>query len=164
MSARSTAASVTRHAGEVAAQAVLIAAIVAIVGLVLSGVYGPARFITGTGGVDAGGVRQSYAMEFNGFQAWHEPYAFADFDVTRAKADRTQVWVKLHCVDASGKQAIPGADPYAPVRWSDGDPLQGTAAVDSVMNGTSCVAWLTKSMKSSGPTSGWPSMDLTVAW
>jgi hypothetical protein len=48
MGARSAAASVVRHVGGVAAEATLVAALVATVALALSPVYAPAKFMSGT--------------------------------------------------------------------------------------------------------------------
>lgn len=48
MQARSAAASVVRHIGGAAAEALLIAALVALLALVLSPVYVPAKFLAGT--------------------------------------------------------------------------------------------------------------------
>jgi hypothetical protein len=53
MKALSGAASVARHSLGAVTEALLIAAIVAALALALSPLYGPARFITGTGSVDA---------------------------------------------------------------------------------------------------------------
>jgi hypothetical protein len=48
MGARSTAASVVRHVGGVAVEALLVAALIATVALVFSPVYAPAKFLSGT--------------------------------------------------------------------------------------------------------------------
>jgi hypothetical protein len=108
--------------------------------------------------------RQTFTLTYNGFHVWQEPYALADFTVTRTKSDGTVVWVKARCVDDWGAQAIPGADPYALVTWDSGDGLVGHAALDSVRNGTSCDVWLTKSIKSTGPAPGYPATYLDVTW
>ena len=111
------------------------------------------------------GGRQAYGLADDGFRVWGDPYAFADFTVSRSKVDGTEVWVKADCVDADGNQAIPGADPLRLVTWDSADPLVGYAAVDSVMNGTTCEVWLTKSPKqSTGPAPGWPETYVDVSW
>jgi hypothetical protein len=111
------------------------------------------------------GGKQTYGLNHDGFEVWGEPYAFADFTVTRSKVDGTDVWVKADCVDSSGAQAIPGADPLRLVAWDTANPLVGHAALDSVMDGTTCEAWLTKSPRqSTGPAPGWPGTWFEVAW
>jgi len=114
-------------------------------------------------GTDSTG-RQVYTLTYGGFRVWMEPYAYADFSVTRSKVDNTDVWVKAHCVDASGGQAIPGADPYGYVWWDPANPLVGWATLDSVMNGTTCEVWLTRSFTDADANPGWPETYLNVSW
>jgi hypothetical protein len=125
--------------------------------------YTPLRSAAGTGVAAAAG-RQTYTLTHGGFRVWQEPYAYADFSLTRSKVDNTDVWVKARCVDESGAQAIPGADPYGYVRWDSSNPLIGLATLDSVKNGTSCTVWVTRSLKSSVPAPGWPATYLDVIW
>jgi hypothetical protein len=164
MRAVSTFASITRHLGGVVTQALLIAAIVALMALLLSPVYRPADWIAGTEGAAAGG-KQTYELAYGGFRVWNEPYALADFTVTRSRLDTVDVWVKAHCVDASGAQAIPGADPYGHVKWNATNPLVGHATLDSVKKGSTCEVWLTKAWRQSTDAApGWPETYLVVDW
>ena len=61
MRARSAAASVVRHVGGVAAEATLVAALVATVALALSPVYAPAKFVSDTGKAEAAS-KNSYSI------------------------------------------------------------------------------------------------------
>lgn len=144
-------------------EALLVAAIIGVVVMVGSPVYGPARFAAGTGAAAAAG-KQVYTLVSAGARVWQEPYAYADFVITRAKADQTDAWVKAHCVDSTGAQAIPGADPYGYVRWDVANPLMGRATLDSVKNGSRCQVWLSRSIRSSGGTAGWPEIDVAMEW
>jgi len=114
-------------------------------------------------GTDSTG-RQEYSLTYSGFRVWGEPYAYADFSVTRSRVDNTDVWVKAHCVDANGAQAIPGADPYGYVWWDANNPSVGWATLDSVMNGTTCEVWLTRSFSAPDAAPGWPETYLNVSW
>jgi len=163
MRAVSTVASGLRHSAVAVAEALLIAAILAALLLALSPVYKPADFLAGPGSAQAAG-KQSYSLNYTGFRVWQEPYALADFSVTRSKSDGTDVWVKAHCVDGNGAQAIPGADPYGKVTWDAANPLQGYAILDSVKNGTTCEVWLTRSFKTTDAAPGWPESYLTISW
>jgi hypothetical protein len=157
------ATSPARHATGAVIEGLLIAAIIGALLLALSPMYKPARFAAGTGVAAAAG-RQTYTLTYAGFRVWQEPYAYADFAVTRSKVDGTDVWVKARCVDATGAQAIAGADQYAYVKWDSADPLVGHAAMDSVKNGTTCDTWLTRSFKSTEAAPGWPELYLDVNW
>ena len=160
----SRAGALTRHVAGSLLEAALITFIIAALLVALAPSSKTARLAGGVGTADAAG-KQVYGLSFDYYQVWQEPYAFADFTVTRSKVDGTDVWVKANCVDGSGAQAIPGADPLRLVTWDENDPLVGTAAVDSVMNGSTCLVWLTRSPKqSTGPAPGWPSLELDVSW
>jgi hypothetical protein len=152
-----------RHATGAVIEGLLTAAIVGALLFALSPMYTPARFAAGTGVAAAAG-RQTYTLAYSGFRVWQEPYAYADFSLTRSKVDNTDVWVKAHCVDASGAQAIPGADPYGYVQWDSSNPLVGWATLDSVKNGTTCDVWVTRSFNSADTAPGWPETYLTVGW
>lgn len=128
----------------------------------------PAMLLVMAGGVlavkpDSTG-HQEYSLGHSGFRVWAEPYAYADFVVTRSRVDNTEVWVKAHCVDANGVQAIPGADPYGYVWWDAANPSVGWATLDSVVNGTTCDVWLTRSFDSPDAAPGWPETHLNINW
>jgi hypothetical protein len=155
---------IVRHVAGALTEALLIALIGMALLLAMTPSSDAARSAAGAGEAAAAG-KQVYTLSFDGFRVWQDPYAFADFTVTRAKVDGTDVWVKASCVDATGAQAIPGADPLRVVTWDVTNPLVGYAALDSVMSGTSCNVWLTRSPKqSTGPAPGWPELQLEVSW
>lgn len=161
--ARSTPAAPMWRAAAALTEALLIAILIAGLLVAMSPSSNAARFAAGTGTAAAAG-KQTYTLAYAGFRVWQEPYAFADFSVTRSKVDGTDVWVKADCVDATGAQAIPGANPYGYVTWDAASPLVGRATLDSVKNGTTCEVWLTRSIKSTGPAPGWPETYLTASW
>lgn len=87
MGARSAAASVVRHVGGVAAEATLVAALVATVALALSPVYAPAKFVADTGAARAAGSVQISVP--NG--------VYAGTDVATIDPASGTIWVDARC-------------------------------------------------------------------
>ena len=105
MGARSAAASVVRHVGGVAAEATLVAALVATVALAFSPVYAPAKFAAGTGGAFAasGGKNAptaSSTITFNGPAAYG---GTANFTVVDPPSKNVQE-ISVNC--AVGGQSV----------------------------------------------------------
>jgi hypothetical protein len=101
-----------RHAGGVAAQAVLIAAIVAALALALSPLYGPARTITGAGGVDAGRGGHGIISVPDGF--------FGGTVTATANPGGTDAWARAFCYQDGqmvyGQYVVVNADNVATFR------------------------------------------------
>jgi hypothetical protein len=151
------------HGPAIIAEAGVLAAILAILLFALAPRLDAVRSVTGAGSAAAAG-KQAYTLSYAGFDVWGDPFAFAEFSVTRTKVDTTSVWVMANCFDASGAKAVDGTQPYARVFWSQANPLSGTARVDSVKRGSTCAVWLARSYKSSEPAPGWPETHLDVDW
>ena len=151
------------HGPAIIAEAAVVAAIIAILLYALAPRFDAARQASGVGTAAAAG-KQAYTLSYAGFDVWGDPFAIAEFSVTRTKVDTTSVWVMANCFDASGAQAVDGTQPYARVFWSEANPLSGTARVDSVKNGSTCEVWLARSYKSTEPAPGWPETYLEVDW
>ncbi len=142
MRARSAAASVVRHVGGLAAEALLIAALVAAVALFFSPVYAPAKFLAGTDNAFAGGRQvASIALVAPTGAAttanWPAAGSQVSFSVTaNVKAsDVYKLWVANQCFQDGTKvyaqyQAVQNwiAGPFT-LSWGGGGTASCTAFV-----------------------------------
>jgi hypothetical protein len=140
-------------------EGVLVAAIITFALVASSPVSEQAADIAGAGPADASGQR---SIELDGYRWWQDPYAIANFSLTRLRQDSDDLWVRADCFADDGSNAIAGAQPYGRVKWGSAGSLSGHAALDSVKSGSHCMAWLARSWKSTGPAPNWPSTTFTV--
>lgn len=139
MKALSAAASVVRHMSGAAAEATLVAAIVAAIALVLSPVYGPARTITGADGAEAAKLNVTISLMGAARTSPNVAGGDVSFALTRSEPTDEVLWVTNWCFDANGA-AVGRLD--LPVRWGMWDSLAGEAGPFPT-GGTDCKAYAT---------------------